>query len=118
MLSLTMAAYADRAKSGKKVELARADFRIVGTSCADCLMTAERLLSRSSGVKKARVMLVPPYVASVIFNARKTSVAKLVRKLEKRDFQIKDLESRQLERIPEEFKPEHSSLKTAPSAMD
>lgn len=69
--------------------LRRLDFRVVGKSCAVCLMGIQRKFKSMIGVVKAAVMLKKPYGAVVIYDSSKVSMQTLLDKAKSQDKEVK-----------------------------
>lgn len=69
--------------------LRRLDFRVVGKSCAVCLMGIQKKFKSMIGVVKAAVMLKKPYGAVVIYDSSKVSMQTLLDKAKTQDKEVK-----------------------------
>lgn len=69
--------------------LHRLDFRVVGKSCAKCLMDIQKAFKTMPGVVKAAVMLKKPYGAVVIYDSSKTSKEDLLKKAKSQDKDVR-----------------------------
>ncbi|MCC7528835.1 MAG: hypothetical protein IT342_09950 [Candidatus Melainabacteria bacterium] len=69
--------------------LRRLDFRVVGKSCAVCLMGIQRKFKAMPGVVKAAVMLKKPYGAAVIYDSSKVTKEELLKKASEQDKDVK-----------------------------
>lgn len=58
--------------------LRRLDFRVVGKSCAVCLMKIQRTMKTVPGVVKVAVMLRKPYGGVIVYDSSKVSKNKLL----------------------------------------
>lgn len=58
--------------------LRRLDFRVVGKSCAVCLMKIQRTMKTLPGVVKVAVMLRKPYGGVIVYDSSKVSKNKLL----------------------------------------
>lgn len=59
--------------------LRRMDFRVVGKSCAVCLMGIQRTVREKAGVVKVAVMLKKPYGAVIIYDGSKVTKDQLLK---------------------------------------
>lgn len=59
--------------------LHRMDFRVVGKSCAVCLMGIQRAVRSKPGVVKIAVMLKKPYGAVIIYDSTKQNIDQLLK---------------------------------------
>jgi copper chaperone CopZ len=66
--------------SYNKTALHRLDFKIVGKSCAACLLGIQKRMGGVPGVIKSAVQLKPPYAAAVIYDSSKTMTSKIMEK--------------------------------------
>ncbi len=55
------------------------DFRVVGKSCAVCLMGIQRTVREKAGVVKVAVMLKKPYGAVIIYDGSKVTKDQLLK---------------------------------------
>ena len=69
--------------------LHRLDFRVVGKSCAKCLMDIQKVFKAMPGVVKAAVMLKKPYGAVVIYDSSKVSKDELLKKARAQDKDVR-----------------------------
>jgi len=69
--------------------LHRLDFRVVGKSCAVCLMGIQKKVKVMPGVVKAAVMLKRPYGAVIIYDSTKQSKESLINKAKAEDKEVK-----------------------------
>ncbi len=70
--------------------LHRLDFRVVGKSCAVCLMGIQSKFKSMIGVVKAAVMLKKPYGAVVIYDSSKVNMQALLTKARNQDKEGED----------------------------
>ena len=69
--------------------LHRLDFRVVGKSCAVCLMNIQHKVKEINGVVKAAVMLRRPYGAVVLYDASKVGKEVLLKTAKSTDKEVK-----------------------------
>jgi copper chaperone CopZ len=77
--------------------LHRLDFKVVGKSCAVCLLGIQRRMGLVPGVVKVAVQLKKPYAATVIYDSSKTGKEKILAKAKEG---LSDLETTTLEDEP------------------
>ena len=82
--------------------LHRLDFRVVGKSCAKCLMDIQKVFKSMPGVVKAAVMLKKPYGAVVIYDSSKVSKEELLKKArdQDKDVRIEEAIDRAIPKLP------------------
>jgi copper chaperone CopZ len=82
--------------------LHRLDFKVVGKSCATCLLGIQNRITLVPGVVKAAVQLKPPYAATVIYDASKTGKDAIMEraKVSLPDLQTKDMEDEHIAQVP------------------
>ncbi len=78
-----------KASSYNAKALRRMDFKVVGKSCAVCLMGIQKKFKSMIGVVKAAVMLKKPYGAVVIYDSSKVSMQTLLEKAKSQDKEVK-----------------------------
>lgn len=69
--------------------LHRLDFRVVGKSCAVCLMGIQRKVKAIPGVVKVAVMLRKPYGAVIVYDSTKVSKDKLMETAKSQDKDVR-----------------------------
>ncbi len=92
--------------------LRRYDFRIVGKTCAVCLLGIQRRLRKTPGVAKVAIMLKKPYGAVVIYDSTKLNQAALDKKIKEgeKEVKIEGAVDAAVERIPPVLIPKYHNL--------
>lgn len=100
--------------------LRRLDFRVVGKSCAVCLMGIQRKFKAMPGVVKAAVMLKKPYGAAVIYDSSKVSKEQLLKKAREQDKDVKVEQPADsaIKKIPVIFIPLYGIPKSPPPDLE
>jgi len=82
--------------------LHRLDFRVVGKSCAVCLMGIQRKVKTIPGVVKVAVMLRKPYGAVIVYDSTKVSKDKLMEtaKAQDKDVRIEQAVDNAIAKVP------------------
>ncbi len=96
--------------------LRRLDFRVVGKSCAVCLMGIQSKFKSMIGVVKAAVMLKKPYGAVVIYDSSKVNMQTLLAKARTQDKEVKIEQPTDfpIQKIPTILIPLYGIPKSAP----
>jgi len=83
--------------------LHRMDFKVIGKSCAVCLLGIQKRVGTVPGVVKVAVQLKPPYAASIIYDSSKTGKDKIMAKAKEGlpDLDTKDMEDQPIDKVPE-----------------
>lgn len=87
--SMIQAAEPSKPVSFNAKTLRRLDFKVVGKSCAVCLMGIQKKVKDMPGVVKAAVMLKRPYGAVIVYDSSKTTKDKLLEKARSQDKEVK-----------------------------
>jgi hypothetical protein len=92
--------------------LHRLDFRVVGRSCAVCLLSIQRKIKAANGVCKVAVMLKKPYGAVVLYDSRKTAPQQLLDTAKKgeRDTKFEDIRDAAINKVPLVLLPIYNSV--------
>lgn len=100
--SMIQASEAAKPASYNPKGLHRLDFRVVGKSCAVCLMGIQRKVKAMPGVVKVAVMLRKPYGAVIIYDSTKVSKDKLMEtaKSQDKDVRIEQSVDNAIPKIP------------------
>lgn len=104
--------------------LRRLDFRVVGKSCAVCLMKIQRTVKTLPGVVKVAVMLRKPYGGVIVYDSGKISKDKLVEtiKAQDKDVRVEGITETAILKVPAILIPLYgipkSSAKTAGSGNE
>lgn len=93
--------------------LRRLDFRVVGKSCAVCLLGIQRKVKTVNGVVKTAVMLKRPYGAVILYDSKKTTPNELLdmAKKSEKDVKFEDIKDSAIPRVPLVLVPIHNTLK-------
>ena len=100
--SMIQASEAAKPASYNPKSLRRLDFRVVGKSCAVCLMGIQRKVKGINGVVKVAVMLRKPYGAVIIYDSSKISKDKLLEtaKSQDKDVRIEQSIDNPIQKLP------------------
>ncbi len=98
--------------------LRRLDFKVIGKSCAICLMGIQRKFKATPGVVKAAVMLKKPYGAVVIYDSSKISKETLLKKAseQEKDVRIEQATDFAITKLPTILIPLYGIPKDVPAA--
>jgi copper chaperone CopZ len=82
--------------------LHRLDFKVVGKSCAVCLLNIQKRVSTVPGAIKAAVQLQSPYAAVILFDSSKTSQKILLDKAKEGlpEVKFEAIEDTPIEKLP------------------
>lgn len=94
-------------------DLHRADFRVEGSSCAACLRRVSKKLHAAPGVVKADVSIFRPYWGLVIYDAEKTTAAKIFDAAKDERVTMAELEDVKIAELPTIVIPKSGPSKTA-----
>ncbi|PWU02567.1 MAG: hypothetical protein C5B53_01490 [Candidatus Melainabacteria bacterium] len=102
----------EKPKPYNKNALHRLDFRIVGKSCAVCLLGIKRRINALDGTVKVAIMLKKPYGASIIYDSTKLNEEKLVDTAKANEPLIKllDIKDEAIPKLPVILVPPHSNV--------
>lgn len=97
--------------------LRRLDFRIVGKSCAVCLLGIQRRIKALDGTVRVAVMLKKPYGASIIYDSKQLTEQKLILNAKANEPLIKltDIKDEAIDRVPLILVPPHANVPEPPS---
>lgn len=92
--------------------LKRLDFRIVGKTCAVCLLGIQRRLKKTPGVAGVAVMLKKPYGGVVIYDSTKLNKDALIKKMKEgeKEVKVEDPVENPVERIPPVIIPKYHNM--------
>ncbi len=92
--------------------LRRFDFRIVGKTCAVCLLGIQKRLRKTPGVAKVAVMIKKPYGGVAIYDSSKINKDTLVNKIKEgeKEVKIEEPADSQVDRIPPVLIPKYHNL--------
>lgn len=92
--------------------LRRLDFRIVGKTCAVCLLGIQKRLRKTPGVAKVAVMIKKPYGGVAIYDSSKVSKDALLNKIKEGEKEVKIEEpvDTQVDKIPLVVIPKYHNL--------
>ena len=93
-----------------KQTLRRADLRMSGTSCADCVMRIERKINKVRGVIKAEVSIFTPFPTIIIYDPAKTNLTKIHAALSGESVKFGHISERQIDKVPRVLLPSAGSL--------
>ena len=82
--------------------LHRMDFRVIGKSCAVCLLGIQKRIYTLPGVVKVAVQLKPPYAATIIYDSSKTDKDKIMARAKQglSDLVVAQLEDASIASVP------------------
>lgn len=86
--------------------LHRADFRIVGTTCAACLKRIASEISAVKGVIKADVSIFAPYGGVIIYDLTRTSLEKIQAAIASEKVVLEGLKDKAITKVPAVIVPE------------
>lgn len=95
-----------------KNALRRLDFRIVGKSCAVCLLGIKRRVNALDGTVKVAIMLRKPFGASIIYDSTKLNEEKLIATAKANEPLVKllDVKDEAIPKLPIVLVPPHSNV--------
>jgi hypothetical protein len=102
----------EKPKPYNKNALRRLDFRIVGKSCAICLLGIKRRINGLDGTVKVAVMLKKPFGASIIYDSTKLNEEKLLATAKANEPLVKllDIKDEAIPKLPVILIPPHSTI--------
>jgi copper chaperone CopZ len=82
--------------------LHRLDFRVVGKSCAVCLLGIQKRVSTVPGSIKAAVQLQAPYAAVILYDSSKTNQKALIKKAQETipEVTFEAIEDKPIDKLP------------------
>ncbi len=91
-----------KAASYNAKALHRLDFKVVGKSCAVCLLNIQKRVSTAPGAIKAAVQLQSPYAAVILFDSSKTNQKILLDKAKEGlpEVKFEAIEDTAIEKLP------------------
>lgn len=95
--------------------LRRLDFRVVGKSCAVCLMKIQRTTKTLPGVVKVAVMLRKPYGGVIVYDSSKVSKNKLLETVlaQDKDVRVEQQIDNAISKVPSILIPLYGIPKTS-----
>jgi copper chaperone CopZ len=95
--------------------LRRLDFRVVGKSCAVCLMKIQRTMKTLPGVVKVAVMLRKPYGGVIVYDSSKVSKNKLLETVlaQDKDVRVEQQIDNAISKVPSILIPLYGIPKTS-----
>jgi copper chaperone CopZ len=96
-----------KAASYNAKALHRLDFKVVGKSCAVCLLNIQKRVSTVPGAIKAAVQLQSPYAAVILFDSSKTNQKILLDKAKEGlpEVKFEAIEDTAIEKLPNVLVP-------------
>ncbi len=85
---------------GRIAGLVRADFKVAGASCVQCIRRVSKQLRARPGVLKSDVSIFAPHWAVVIFDSQHTSLEKILKGVTEEKIRFEAIEKTTLSDMP------------------
>ena len=94
-------AWAGKSSSKPKQDLHQVIFQAEGSRCVSCLRRLERHLRKTKGVLQAVVSLARKGETTIIYDANKTSMAKISKRAGKENYKTIKVKDKKIDKLPD-----------------